>query len=133
MCVGVLEEKLVPITHADHVAIDVCWACSGIWLDEGEMQKIWDLGLEKIAPFWVNPADANVQKKDAKCPKCNVPLQSVRNVRDPRILQDLCPECFGVWLDGGELGLLQRGGPVRQLLDALTRWRASKRGQENLE
>lgn len=101
VCVGVLEAKTFSTTKDGSVTIDVCWACSGIWLDGGEMRKVWDLGLEKTVPFWLDPANINVQKKDAKCPKCNATLQSVRNMRDPRISQDICPECFGVCLDGG--------------------------------
>lgn len=35
-----------------------------------------------------------------RCPLCNVPMREVER-RGVRI--DVCPECRGVWLDGGEL------------------------------
>ncbi|MGE5589942.1 MAG: zf-TFIIB domain-containing protein [Bacillota bacterium] len=35
-----------------------------------------------------------------RCPLCNVPMKEVDR-RHVRI--DVCPECRGVWLDGGEL------------------------------
>ena len=120
-CIGKLEEKTYNIRGSHSVSVDICWTCSGIWFDEGEMRKVQDLGIEKTAPSWADPWDMNVIKKDAKCPKCVVPLKAVRNMRDLRIVQDMCPKCFGVWLDGGELGLLQRGNLFEQLIDALFR------------
>lgn len=38
-----------------------------------------------------------------RCPLCNVPMRDV-NRRGVEI--DVCPECRGVWLDGGELDKL---------------------------
>ena len=38
-----------------------------------------------------------------RCPLCNVPMREV-NRRGVQI--DVCPECRGVWLDGGELDKL---------------------------
>lgn len=42
-----------------------------------------------------------------KCPMCNVSMREVDR-RGVRI--DVCPECRGVWLDGGELDKLLAAG-----------------------
>jgi Zn-finger nucleic acid-binding protein len=42
-----------------------------------------------------------------RCPLCNVPMREVDR-RSVRI--DVCPECRGVWLDGGELEKLLSTG-----------------------
>ncbi len=42
-----------------------------------------------------------------RCPLCNVPMREVER-RGVRI--DVCPECRGVWLDGGELDRLLAAG-----------------------
>lgn len=41
-----------------------------------------------------------------RCPLCGVPMREV-NRRGVKI--DVCPECRGVWLDGGELERLLEG------------------------
>lgn len=45
-----------------------------------------------------------------KCPKCGANLTTVD--RD-HVSVDACPECGGVWLDAGELELLQKVKPHR--------------------
>ncbi|MFZ5823653.1 MAG: zf-TFIIB domain-containing protein, partial [Bacillota bacterium] len=42
-----------------------------------------------------------------RCPMCNVAMREVDR-RGVRI--DVCPECRGVWLDGGELEKLLAAG-----------------------
>jgi Zn-finger nucleic acid-binding protein len=42
-----------------------------------------------------------------RCPMCNVPM---REVNRRGVLIDVCPECRGVWLDGGELDKLLTAG-----------------------
>lgn len=42
-----------------------------------------------------------------KCPLCNVPM---RELERRGVLIDVCPECRGVWLDGGELDKLLAAG-----------------------
>ncbi|MBP2018181.1 Zn-finger nucleic acid-binding protein [Symbiobacterium terraclitae] len=42
-----------------------------------------------------------------RCPLCNVPMREVER-RGVRL--DVCTECHGVWLDGGELDKLLAAG-----------------------
>lgn len=53
-----------------------------------------------------------------KCPMCNVAMREVDR-RGIRI--DVCPECRGVWLDGGEL---------EKLLSAGDQWESEYRHRE---
>ena len=65
-------------------------------------------------------AERRAQERSAhhmKCPKCGADLQEREH---DSIKVDVCPECHGLWLDQGELDLLQRvsqrstGGRVMQ-------------------
>ena len=64
------------------------------------------------------------------CPRCNVPMTA--RTRE-RVEVDVCGQCSGVWLDGGELQKileLERGR-----IDAQTQadWRMYDRGREGYD
>ena len=82
----------------DGVEIDLCPECEGIWLDEGEFQKLTSLDVNELD---------TTDGRDLKCPKCT-------NTMTCEVIDlveiDRCPECNGIWLDEGELMIL--GGAV---------------------
>jgi Zn-finger nucleic acid-binding protein len=45
-----------------------------------------------------------------KCPKCGGDLKE-RDFQDFKV--DVCPECHGIWLDQGEIDLINRAGKHR--------------------
>jgi Zn-finger nucleic acid-binding protein len=79
-----LEMKVI---EAQHVEVDMCTNCGGIWLDDSEFEEL--LGT-------------------VKCPHCDrmMVLRELRGVE-----YDLCPYCGSVWLDRGELGTLVEREP----------------------
>ena len=52
-----------------------------------------------------------------KCPKCGGDLTE-RDFQDVKV--DVCPECHGIWLDQGEIGLIRHiheaRGPLSRLM-----------------
>ncbi len=73
--------------EAEHVEVDMCTNCGGIWLDNTEFEEL--LGT-------------------MECPKCS----GLMHMRDLRGVEyDVCPHCGSVWLDRGELGTLVEREP----------------------
>ena len=98
------------------VAIETCGSCGGEWLDDTELghivrireetfsdeeRRILD-GATKIPGIPV--ADAG---RDIVCPTCSATTVPVNYGGDTGIIIDRCPECHGIWLDGGELEKVQ--------------------------
>lgn len=88
------------------VVLDVCHGgCGGIWVDEGELEKIDGTG-----DFTLNvPIDASSAVDHAQprtCPRCDGKSQ-MRQVEvgsgEGGATIDTCPACGGTWLDHGEL------------------------------
>ncbi len=73
--------------EAEHVEVDMCTNCGGIWLDDREFEEL--LGT-------------------MECPKCKR-LMHMRELRG--VEYDVCPHCGSVWLDRGELGTLVEREP----------------------
>lgn len=94
------------------LTVDVCRAgCGGIWFDNFELGKVdaahESLGeaLTKIQP---NPAAVIVPYK-RPCPKCTgITMLQHKFSREKPVAVDECPNCGGVWLDGGELAEIRR-------------------------
>ncbi len=100
------------------LTVDVCRAgCGGIWFDNFELSKVdaahEPLGeaLMKVEP---NPAATIVPNK-RPCPKCLgiIMLQHKFSPEKP-VVVDECPNCGGVWLDGGELTEIRRPAVAKE-------------------
>jgi Zn-finger nucleic acid-binding protein len=72
---------------AEHVEVDMCTNCGGIWLDDNEFADL--LGT-------------------VKCPHCDR-MMYIREMRG--VEYDYCPHCGSVWLDRGELGTMVEREP----------------------
>lgn len=90
------------------VQLDDCPQCGGIWFDDGELKKLRGLcdqlsfhALEdKAVP------DRNVVAKESAvklCPTCEERLTPYRYMYSSDVLLDECDDCFGVWVQDGEL------------------------------
>jgi len=79
------------------ITIDICPSCHGSWLDEGELQKL--LEGRKLANYLTKHIGTKT-KSQLVCPRCGG-LMDIEKAEDLEV--DVCLECHGVWLDGGEL------------------------------
>jgi Zn-finger nucleic acid-binding protein/translation elongation factor EF-1beta len=73
--------------EAEHVEVDMCTNCGGVWLDDNEFEAL--LGT-------------------MECPMCNR-LMHMREMRG--VEYDVCSHCGSIWLDRGELGTLVEREP----------------------
>ncbi len=94
----VTEEVEVP---GPNIMIDYCPKCRGIWLDEGELNKL----LHSSAPErTIKRAKGLKNWGKGMCPRCRGSMQ-IKFVKDIEV--DECTECKGIWLDRGELKRLK--------------------------
>lgn len=87
---------------AGKVELDRCTFCSGLWFDGGELETL----LGKKLPAKLDPAVVTSRK----CPVDSLSMQAAE-VAGLRV--EFCTQCFGVFLDDGELVALNGGQPVR--------------------
>jgi serine/threonine protein kinase len=104
--------------------VDRCSSCAGSWVDHGEVVRL--LGeyslrtshaVSSAAPERAAPLDAVV----GSCPTCRIGLRAFAVPDRPASLE-ICPDCFGVWFDAGEIALLERESTLtwfKTLLDSL--------------
>lgn len=115
-CDGVLRR-----VDVEDVELDRCDACSGIWFDSGELQKI--LGKKSIDRIRsMAEASKDDDARRATCPRCKGEgklVQVTSLTSDIHI--DTCAVCGGQWLDGGELEILRGEGPLRAVADFFRR------------
>jgi Zn-finger nucleic acid-binding protein len=105
-CQGVLQPKMI-----DAIEVDYCEeGCKGIWFDEGELYKVIKLPKGEIkenlktefkgAPGYVS------ENTKRQCPCCKVDMERYHWKASSQIFLDFCPECYGFWLDKGELNAI---------------------------
>lgn len=94
------------------LAVDACHGgCGGIWFDNFELSRVDEaherLG-ESLAAMEFNPEAVVLQEK-RPCPKCEgFTMLQHKFSREKSVTVDECPNCGGVWLDGGELAEIRR-------------------------
>jgi Zn-finger nucleic acid-binding protein len=104
------------IYEAD-VEIDECPACKGIFLDQGELERIQTVVEKDHRSELAKPLDTVVEEHEAErdearplidCPKCKHQMERRRYGMGSMTVIDACPEGDGLWLDRGELEALER-------------------------
>ena len=112
------KKRKCPIDNADMLLlniegthIDLCPICYGIWFDPGELRELLKLDFNKIKlndTQLLSELDNNASEIDfasKQCPACGSRLVK-RNNKKAEIILDVCEECGGVWLDGGEFAIM---------------------------
>ena len=112
-CGGVLSSVHYP--HTD-VTVDVCDACEGVWLDNGEFPRIraWHQSLEQQdfaeldthesrSEEFLRSFLADMDTATMLCPRCQKPALEELDLDYSGVVLDRCLQCGGVWFDGGEL------------------------------
>ena len=82
------------------VLVDQCPGCRGVWLDRGEI-LFFSRQPRKLD---VRLAESTVsgRRDDRQCPCCNTAMDSC-DFLNAGLEVEKCPECEGLWFDGGEL------------------------------
>ena len=92
--------------------VDVCLDCKGIWFDSGEfVDFVRNLTeSEKISPEEVRLFEPRtvhtlktVKESLKLCPRCNLAMKRFNYSYDSNVFLDKCPNCKGIWTDGGEV------------------------------
>ena len=92
-----LEAQIV-----DEVEVDRCPSCGGIWFDKHELSKTVSLNAKDLKPLTKGKESPEFNKVTGSCPMDQSELMRVCSHQNRTIILDRCPECLGVWLDGGE-------------------------------
>jgi Zn-finger nucleic acid-binding protein len=97
----------------DHVLVDQCTECGGIWLDGGELAMLEQgAGLEQAEIMQqarrelLNEAERLVSVVGF-CPTCE--QEKLHPVQKRGVELDVCRHCGGMFLDAGELEKMLEG------------------------
>lgn len=110
------QEPLTTKTYEAQIQVDECPACRGMWLDEGELERIqqtrerdYSDELRRIPDSVLGAYEMARQKiQDGRnCPSCDRDMEKREYAYASRILVDSCPSCRGFWLDRGEVEALE--------------------------
>lgn len=90
------------------VQLDDCPQCGGIWFDDGELKKLQSIGdelsLHSLEGHAKPDKDIITAESASKlCPICNERLTPYRYMYSSDVMLDECDECYGVWVQDGEL------------------------------
>lgn len=102
--------KLQPTKYGDKVAW-TCAACSGASFNLAVLRDEIDHAV--VAQFWQQARSAALAA--ARCPSCRRAMRLIAHRAARASLDaDICVPCQLVWLDGGELEVIQQAAPRRQ-------------------
>ena len=100
-------------THTiEGVQLDRCTTCSGVWFDSSELEALVRMKRGSLDDIRKGRSQDGLNQKRGYCPRDGVALLRAYSSRDRDLILDTCPQCRGLWLDGGELNeLLKTFGP----------------------
>ncbi len=107
-------QKVLSAFNFQGVEVDVCPAGCGTWMDTGELVQMHDKDFEQIdRAFEGTFSPKSLPEGLEKLPQrhCPVDLHNLYRYEwnlGSGIVLEQCPNCRGVWMDGGELeGVVQ--------------------------
>lgn len=86
----------------EEVAVDRCAICDGIWFDAQELGQLLAEDARQVARLRRGSATELADGKKGQCPRDNAELMRVYSAVKRTVVIDACPDCRGIWLDGGE-------------------------------
>lgn len=93
-------------TRVQAIEVDRCKACGGIWFDNHELVPLLHESLPEFMALRGKSVLRGVNQKHGRCPRDNAELLRVSSALGRSVVLDTCPECRGIWLDGGEFDTL---------------------------
>lgn len=90
----------------DHIVLDECRSCGGIWFEHDELRLLKDAQNERLGwldtDLFADPIKIKAMPSSLLCPTDDTPLARV-TYDGSDIKVDVCSICKGVWLNKGEL------------------------------
>ncbi len=109
-CLNCKEEMIntCVITKQGEISYDMCETCGSFWLDPGVLNKM-ALQVKGNIEYCSKDETQDTIESIKKCIKCeDTALKKVFFIGCSDIILDYCSNCGGFWLDGGELGLINK-------------------------
>lgn len=97
-----------------------CPTCKGLWLSREELVRA-EMEEQPALVEFRQLLGKEKQAEPLACPECQGTLDKMTSHRDPHVTMDLCRKCEKVWLDGGELKVIQTES-LLALTVGLFRW-----------
>lgn len=102
--------NLMIVVEHEHIELDYCPDCSGVWFDVGELDLLLDAmdlrgSMLSIDSILTSP-EARTGEKARKCPICAKRMKKATVGHEPEVLIDACSRGDGLWFDSGEVGQL---------------------------
>ena len=103
------HELMIVVEH-EHIELDFCASCSGVWFDAGELELLLEamelegdhLSVDRI----LTSPEAESSEGKRRCPICGRKMKKATVGHGPEVLIDVCREGHGLWFDSGEVGQL---------------------------
>jgi uncharacterized protein len=97
-CSGLLE-----LLRFEHIEIDRCQDCKGIWFDAYELEALRELRGSETIDIGDRQVGRELDDKNAlDCPRCEIDLVRLRDIHKTQITYEACLKCDGIWFDAGE-------------------------------
>lgn len=97
----VCKEPMI-ILELNKVEIDYCPNCSGIWLDEGELELLYSIDETKDELKKLFKQTTSLRENSYKCPICRKRMIKIQFNNSDLVL-DRCTQNHGIWFDKDEL------------------------------
>lgn len=107
--------------RCEPVTLDVCHeGCGGIWFDRSELEQLEALSSPPSLRILANKNRVVDFSRPRTCPKC--PGHHLTRLHHDTIQQlelDECSQCGGMWVDLGELQVLQTERALTESIDSV--------------
>ncbi len=115
------QTALDPV-RVDEVDVDQCSGCQGVWFDALELGPLLDKHEAGVKALLEGERDEALNaQRSVSCPRDQAQLLRVYSLRNNEVILDVCAECRGVWLDGGEFQQIKAGQPDVRLHKLISR------------
>ncbi|MEM7406988.1 MAG: zf-TFIIB domain-containing protein [Pseudomonadota bacterium] len=96
--------ELVEMRTSDHITLDFCDACGGMWFDANELADFLGLTVDFVQ---MDKVRDSAKPTALACPKCPGELVEMPFAAESELLVDWCPACRGTFFDFREAGEAQ--------------------------
>jgi Zn-finger nucleic acid-binding protein len=97
-------QAMVEMRTSDHVDLDFCESCNGLWFDRDELADYLGLSRDLVEYEHVKGASAATE---LDCPKCHAALHELPFSTKSDLLIDRCGSCGGTFFDFREVAQAQ--------------------------